>query len=73
MQRKPQCSWDDVSQNWTSYRGAVRRRWSKLKHEDMEQIQGNRGVLVATIQKRYGATEEEASRQIDEWLEILEC
>ncbi len=71
MQRHTRRRWDYVSENWKSLRGAVRRRWSKLKHEDMELIQGKRDVLIASVQKRYAITAEEVHQQIEEWLEIV--
>jgi uncharacterized protein YjbJ (UPF0337 family) len=72
MEQCLKLSWDDVSANWNDYRGAVRRRWSKLKNEDLDQIQGTRDLLVASIQKRYGINTDEAHQQIEEWLEVLE-
>ena len=38
---------------------------------DLEQIEGNREILVSKLKERYGVAHEEAHRQIDRWVDKL--
>lgn len=59
--------WDQIAGNWKQFRGEVRKQWGKLTDDDLEQIRGERDVLVGKIQERYGMAKEDVNRQIDEW------
>ncbi|MBX3081980.1 MAG: CsbD family protein [Anaerolineae bacterium] len=63
--------WDKVSGAWTQFRGEVRKQWGKLTDDDIQQIKGQRDILVGKIQQAYGVAKEEANRQIDEWADNL--
>jgi uncharacterized protein YjbJ (UPF0337 family) len=63
--------WDKVAGAWTQFRGEVRKQWGKLTDDDIEQIKGQRDVLVGKIQQAYGVAKEDANRQIDEWSDKL--
>ena len=39
--------------------------------DDLEQIRGQRDILVGKVQERYGVAKEEANRQIDTWANNL--
>jgi uncharacterized protein YjbJ (UPF0337 family) len=68
LQDKNVATWAQVATHWKRVRGAIRRRWSKLKYDDLEQIQGDRMVLVSCIQERYGISKEKAECQINDWV-----
>ncbi|MCC7207991.1 MAG: CsbD family protein [Anaerolineae bacterium] len=59
--------WDQIAGAWKQVRGEVRKQWGKLTDDDLEQIKGQRDIMVGKIQQRYGIAREEAERQIDEW------
>lgn len=63
--------WDQVAGNWKQVRGEVRKAWGKLTDDDLEQIAGERDILVGRVQQRYGIAKEDANRQIDEWANKL--
>jgi uncharacterized protein YjbJ (UPF0337 family) len=73
MSNKPQTSgvWDQIAGEWKQVKGEVRKAWGKLTDDDLEQIRGQRDILVGRIQERYGIAKEEANRQIDEWANKL--
>jgi uncharacterized protein YjbJ (UPF0337 family) len=71
MQSRTSPTWDRIAGKWQQFRGEVRRRWGLLTDDDVEQIQGERDILVGRIQERYGLAREDAERQIDVWMEKL--
>jgi uncharacterized protein YjbJ (UPF0337 family) len=60
--------WNEVKGNWKQVRGDVQERWGKLTDDDLDQIQGQRDKLIGRIQERYGQTQQEVERQVDEWV-----
>jgi uncharacterized protein YjbJ (UPF0337 family) len=52
---------------WQQVRREVHKEWHKLTEIDVEQIKGERSVLAAKIEQRYGVAGDEANRQIDRW------
>jgi uncharacterized protein YjbJ (UPF0337 family) len=53
---------------WMQLRGAVREKWGDLTDDDLDQIAGKREKLQGVLQERYGYTEMEANREIDDFL-----
>jgi uncharacterized protein YjbJ (UPF0337 family) len=54
---------------WKQLRGTVRTRWGELTDDDLDRIAGNRDRLAGVLQEKYGYTQMEAERQIDEFLD----
>jgi uncharacterized protein YjbJ (UPF0337 family) len=63
--------WDQIAGSWKQVKGEVRKQWGKLTDDDLEQIRGQRDILVGKIQQRYGIAKEEINRQIDDWANRL--
>ena len=61
-------TWDRIAGAWKQARGEVRKQWGKLTDDDLEQIKGQRDLLIGKIQSRYGETRQEAERQVDQWV-----
>jgi uncharacterized protein YjbJ (UPF0337 family) len=59
---------DILEGNWKQLRGAIRQKWGELTDDELEQIAGKRDKLVGSLQKRYGYSKDEASRQVDDFL-----
>jgi len=57
---------------WKQLRGAIREKWGELTNDDLDQIAGNGEVLAGLLQEKYGYTQMEAERQIEEFLESSE-
>jgi len=58
--------------NWKQIRGTIREKWGELTDDELDQIAGKRDRLAGVLQERYGYTQMEAERQIDDFLESWE-
>jgi uncharacterized protein YjbJ (UPF0337 family) len=58
--------------NWKQIRGTIREKWGELTDDELDQIAGKRDKLAGLLQERYGYTQMEAERQIDDFLENWE-
>ena len=63
--------WDRVAGSWKQISGQARIQWGKLTDDDLEQIKGQREVLVGKLQERYGYAKEEAHKQATAWADAL--
>jgi len=61
-------NWNQVEGNWEQFKGKVQAKWGELSSDDLNIIAGNRKQLAGKLQQRYGKAEEDAEREIDEWL-----
>jgi uncharacterized protein YjbJ (UPF0337 family) len=59
---------DILEGHWKEIRGEIRQRWGELTDDELDQIAGHRDKLVGSLQKRYGYSRDEASRQLDDFL-----
>lgn len=64
-------NWDQAKGKWKQLQGSVREKWGELTNDEIEQIEGNRDILVGKLQERYGITKEEAQRRADDWAETV--
>jgi uncharacterized protein YjbJ (UPF0337 family) len=67
MDNQPSGLWDRIAGNWKQFKGEVRKQWGDLTDDELEEIRGQRDVLVGKVQERYGIAKDEAARQVDEW------
>lgn len=58
--------------NWKQIRGTIREKWGELTDDELDQIAGKRDRLAGVLQERYGYTQMEAERQIDDFLNSWE-
>jgi uncharacterized protein YjbJ (UPF0337 family) len=63
--------WAKLARDWKQMRGEVRKRWGLLTDDDLEQIKGQRDILIGRVQHRYGVSTESAVAQVDGWAESL--
>lgn len=61
-------NWNQIEGNWEQFKGKAQSQWGKLTGDDLDVIKGNRKQLAGRIQERYGIAQEEADKQIDDWL-----
>ena len=62
-------NWNQVEGSWEQFKGSAQEQWGKLTGDDLDVVAGNRKKLAGKIQERYGKAQEEAEREIDDWLE----
>jgi len=53
---------------WKQLRGSIRERWGELTDDELDQIAGKRDKLAGLLQERYGYTQMEVDKQIDDFL-----
>ena len=53
---------------WKQLRGYIREKWGELTDDELDQIAGKRDRLAGVLQERYGYSQMEAERQIDDFL-----
>jgi uncharacterized protein YjbJ (UPF0337 family) len=58
---------DTLKDQWSQLRGRVRKRWGKLTDDDVDQIEGDREILVGKLQERYGRTRAQVEHWFGEW------
>jgi uncharacterized protein YjbJ (UPF0337 family) len=61
-------NWNQVEGNWEQFKGKAQTQWGKLTGDDLDVVAGKRRELSGRIQEAYGKTEEQAEREIDDWL-----
>ena len=59
--------WKKIAGDWDQFSGDVRRRWGLLTDYDLEEIRGERDLLISKLQERYGYTPEDANRKVEDW------
>jgi uncharacterized protein YjbJ (UPF0337 family) len=60
-------SQETLKEEWSQLRERVRKRWARLTTDDLDQIEGDREILVGRLQERYGRTREQVERWFGEW------
>ncbi len=60
---------DILKGQWTQLKGRLRKQWGRLTDDDIDQIKGNRDILLGKLQEYYGKNREENERDVDTWLE----
>ena len=53
---------------WLQLKGKARQQWGKLTDDDLDQVQGKTEELVGKVRERYGIAQDEARRQVDDWV-----
>ena len=53
---------------WNQLKGYVQKKWGKLTNDDMDQIQGNKDMLVGKLQDRYGYTKAQAEAEVNDFM-----
>ena len=59
--------WKQVERNWTEYRDRVQDRWDELTRDELDQIGGSYNDLVGKLQEKYGITQQQAERELEEF------
>ena len=58
---------------WKQLRGYLRERWGEITDDELDQIAGKRDRLAGLLQERYGYTQMEADKQIDDFVSEWEA
>ena len=64
-------NWTQIEGRWQSLSGQLKSQWAKLTDDDIANIAGKRHQLLGKLQQRYGVLKEDADKQIDKWIAML--
>lgn len=64
-------NWNQIEGKWEQFKGGAQKQWGKLTDDDIDVVEGNRKQLAGKIQERYGKTQQEVEREIDDWLDKI--
>jgi uncharacterized protein YjbJ (UPF0337 family) len=53
---------------WKQLKGNVKKQWGKLTDDEMDEIEGNKDILIGKLQEKYGYTKEQARLEVDNWM-----
>lgn len=57
-----------IEGKWRQFRGKVKERWARFRHDDLEVLRGKRDQLVGKVQEVYGLVKEKAEAQVAAFL-----
>lgn len=57
---------------WNQIKGKIKQQWGDLTDDDIDRIRGNRDEMIGVLQEKYGKTQAEAERELDEFLGALD-
>jgi uncharacterized protein YjbJ (UPF0337 family) len=61
-------NWDQIEGKWKQLKGSAKQHFGKLTDDDLEQIRGNRDMMIGKLQERYGIAKDQAQKQADQWM-----
>jgi len=60
---------DTLKGQWKQLLGKAKTTWGKLTDDELLKIEGNAQRLTGLVQERYGATREEAEKQVKKFFD----
>jgi uncharacterized protein YjbJ (UPF0337 family) len=63
--------WNRIEGAWKEFRGKAKSQWGQLTDDDLNQISGNKDMLIGKLQSRYGYSKDIASAQVKRWLDDM--
>lgn len=58
---------EQLKGNWNQFKGKLKQAWGDLTDDELKKVEGKRDELVGLLQKKYGKTKDEVSRQLAEY------
>lgn len=63
---------DILKGQWKQLRGRVKAAWGQLTDDELDEIDGEREVLIGKIQSRYGYNRMKAEQEVDRFMNDLD-
>ncbi len=54
----------ELKGKWDQVAGGLKKRFGELTHDDVNQSEGNREILIGMLQERYGYTRDVAEQEL---------
>ncbi len=63
---------EDIMQGqWKQLRGQFKEWWGVMTDDDLDRINGQRDKMIGFLQQKYGYTKEQATRELDDHLALV--
>lgn len=59
---------DMLKGRWKQMKGHIQKQWGKLTDDEIDEIEGNKDILIGKLQEKYGYTKEQARMEVDTWM-----
>lgn len=59
--------WNHIESNWKNLKSVIQQNWTQLTDEDLDKINGNRDLLISTIQEKYASNRNDAQTEVENW------
>jgi uncharacterized protein YjbJ (UPF0337 family) len=70
--RRSTMNWDVIKGKWGQVKGQAKEKWGDLTDDELDQIEGNKDVLVGKLHERYGWAREEAEQAANDWADTMD-
>ena len=60
---------DTLKGQWNQLKGSLKQQWGRLTDDDIDQIKGDRDILLGKLQEYYGKNREQNERDLETWLD----
>ncbi len=57
---------------WNQYKGEVKKKWGEFTDDEIDQLKGEKDIIIGKIQEKYGKSKEEAERDFNDWYNRLD-
>jgi uncharacterized protein YjbJ (UPF0337 family) len=64
-------NWDQITGEWKQFKGKVKEKWGKLTDDELTTAAGKREQLAGLLQERYGYTQDQAEKELNEFSQKL--
>ena len=58
---------DILKGKWNQYKGEAKKKWGEFTDDELDQLNGEKDIIVGKIQEKYGKSNEEAEKEFDDW------
>ncbi len=65
-------NWNIVEGNWKQFKGMIKGQWGKVTDDRVDEITGKGDELAGKIQETFGATQDQAEKQVKQFEERSE-
>jgi uncharacterized protein YjbJ (UPF0337 family) len=63
---------DILKGNWKQVKGMIKKNWSKITDDEVNQMEGDYDILVGKVQEKYGYKKEQAREKVNDFMKSIE-
>ncbi len=57
---------------WNQYKGEAKKKWGEFTDDELDQLNGEKDIIVGKLQEKYGRSKEEAEKEFNDWYNGLD-